>query len=96
MNNIYFSLSNQKSEEIKNSLLKDAIDSAKIKADIAAGAAGLKVIGVKSIIVGEAGSLPPVPVYSAKALDGEAASATPIISGQQEISASVSIVYLIG
>ena len=96
VNNIYFSLSNQKSEEIKNSLLKDAIDSAKIKADIAAIAAGLKVIGVKSIIVGEAGSSPPVPVYSAKALEGAAASPTPIISGQQEISASVSIVYLIG
>ena len=57
VNNIYFSLSNQKSEEMKNSLLKDAIDSAKIKADIAADAAGLKVIGVKSIIVGEAGLL---------------------------------------
>ena len=96
VNNIYFSLSNQKSEEMKNSLLKDAIDSAKIKADIAASAAGLKVIGVKSIIVGEAGSSPPVPVYSAKALDGAAASPTPIISGQQEISASVNIVYLIG
>ena len=96
VNNIYFSLSNQKSEEMKNSLLKDAIDSARIKADIAANAAGLKVIGVKSIIVGEAGSSPPVPVYSAKALDGAAASPTPIISGQQEISASVSIVYLIG
>ena len=56
----------------------------------------LKVIGVKSIIVVEAGSSPPVPVYSAKALDGVAASPTPIISGQQEISASVKIVYLIG
>jgi uncharacterized protein YggE len=96
VNNIYFSLSNKRLDDMKNSLLKDAIDSAKIKADIAASAAGLKVIGVKSIIVGEAGSSPPVPVYSAKALDGAAASPTPIISGQQEISASVSIVYLIG
>src|SRR4029077_11771300 len=43
VNNIYFSLSNQKSEEMKNSLLKDAIGSARIKADIAANAAGLKV-----------------------------------------------------
>ena len=34
VNNIYFTLSNQKSEEMKNSLLKDAIDSAKTKADI--------------------------------------------------------------
>ena len=96
VNNIYFTLSNQKSEEMKNSLLKNAIDSAKTKADIAASAAGLNVIGVKSIIVGEAGSSPPVPFYSAKALDGAGAISTPIISGQQEISASVSIVYLIG
>ncbi len=96
VNNIYFSMSNKKLEEIKNSLLKEAIDNAKTKADIAASAAGLKVIGVKSIIVGEAGSPPPPePVYSAKA-DGAATSATPIISGQQEISATVSIGYLIG
>jgi uncharacterized protein YggE len=96
VNNIYFSLSNQKSDDMKNSLLKDAIDNTKIKADIAASAAGLKVVGVKSITVEEPGSSPPVPVYSAKALDGAAASPTSIISGQQEISASVSIVYLIG
>ena len=36
VNNIYFSLSSQKSDMMKNSLLKDAIASAKIKADIAA------------------------------------------------------------
>ncbi len=97
VNNIYFSISNQKSDYMRNSLLKDAIDNAKIKADIAASAAGLKVVGVKSIIVEEAGSTPPpVPVYSAMARDGAEASPTPIISGQQEISASVSIVYLIG
>jgi uncharacterized protein len=72
------------------------VDNAKTKADIAASATGLKVIGVKSIIVGEAGSPPPVPVYSAKAFDGAAASPTPIISGQQEITATVSIIYLLG
>jgi len=96
VNNIYFTLSNQKSDMMKNSLLKDAIDNAKIKADIAASAAGLKVIGVKSITVGEAGSPPPVPIYSAKAFDGAAESPTPIISGKQENSVTVSIIYLIG
>ncbi len=96
VNNIYFTLSNQKSDMMKNSLLKDAIDNAKIKADIAASAAGLKVIGVKSITVGEAGSPPPVPIYSAKAFDGAAESPTPIISGKQEISVTVSIIYRIG
>ena len=54
VNNIYFSLSNKRLDDLKNSLLKDAIDNAKTKADIAARATGLKVIGVKSIIVGEA------------------------------------------
>ncbi|MDQ5870413.1 MAG: SIMPL domain-containing protein [Thermoproteota archaeon] len=97
VNNIYFSLSNQKSDDMKNSLLKDAIDNAKTKADIAATAAGLKVMGVKSIIVGEAGLSPPVPVYNTDAFKpGAGAISTPIISGQQEISATVSIVYLIG
>jgi uncharacterized protein len=96
VNNIYFSLSNQKSDMMKNSLLKVAIDNAKIKADIAANAAGLKVIGVKSITVGEAGSPPPVPIFNAKAFDGVAESPTPIISGKQETSATVNIIYLIG
>jgi uncharacterized protein len=95
VNSIYFSLSDNKLDEIKNSLLKDAIDNAKAKADIAASAAGLKVTGVKSISVGQPViAPPPIPVYSAEALDGGgAAPATPIISGQQEVSASVDIIY---
>jgi uncharacterized protein YggE len=97
VNNIYFSLSNKRLDDLKNSLLKDAIDNAKTKADIAARATGLKVIGVKSIIVGEAGLPPPIPVYNTEALKpGAGAISTPIISGQQEISTTVSIVYLIG
>ena len=34
--------------------------------------------------VGEAGSSPPVPIYSAKAFDGVAESPTPIISRKQK------------
>ena len=71
---------------MKNSA-KDAIDNEKTKADIAARATGLKVIGVKSIIVGEAGLPPPIPVYDTEALKpGAGAISTPIIPGQQEIS----------
>ncbi len=77
--------------------MKNAIDNAKAKADIAAGAAGLKVIGVKSIIVGRANSSPPVPLYRAQTFaDGATPSPTLILSGQQEVSTNVSIVYLIG
>ena len=97
VNNIYFSLSNKRLDDMKNSLLKVAIDNTKTKADIAANAIGLRVIGVKSIIVGEAGLPPPVTVYNTEALKpGGGATSTPIKSGQQEISATVSTVYLIG
>jgi uncharacterized protein len=76
-------------DDLKNSLLKDAIDNAKTKADI--------VAGVKSIIVGEVGLPPPIPVYNTEALEsGVGAISAPIIPGQQEISVTVSIVYLIG
>jgi uncharacterized protein len=98
VNSIYFSLSEGKMNKIKNSLLKDAIDNAKAKADIAASAAGLKVIGIKSISVGQPVIAPsPIPVYRAEALDGGGpAPSTPIISGQQEVSATVDVIYLMG
>lgn len=100
VNNIYFSVSDKKLDDIKNSLLKQAIDNAKKKADIAAIAAGLKVHGVKSMQVVETRLPPPIPIYQAQAFAEATAPAsapsTPIISGQQEVSASVNIIYLIG
>jgi uncharacterized protein len=47
ISSVYFSLSDEKSELIKNDLLKQAVANAKSKADIAASALGLKVIGGK-------------------------------------------------
>jgi len=98
VNNVYFSVSEKKLEGIKNLLLKDAINNAKTKADIAASAAGLKLKGVKSIQVGEAQLPPPVPVYNANEISpgaGTSPAPTPIISGQQEITENVDIIYLI-
>jgi uncharacterized protein YggE len=98
VNSIYFSLSEDRMNKIKNSLLTDAIDNANAKADIAASAAGLKVIGIKSIRVGQPVIAPsPIPVYRAEALDGGGpAPSTQIISGQQEVSATVDVIYLMG
>ena len=97
VNNVDFSVSNDRLEDSKNSLLKDAIGNAKTTADVAANAVGLKVISVRSIKVGEASSSPPVPVFRAQEFtDGAITSPTPILSGQQEVSATVNIIYLIG
>jgi uncharacterized protein len=61
ISSISFSLSDEKSELIKNDLLKQAVANAKNKADIAASALGLNVIGVKSIIIEGVDGIPPSP-----------------------------------
>ena len=61
ISSIYFSLSDTKSELIKNDLLKQAVANAKSKADIAASALGLNVIGVKSINIESTNGFPPSP-----------------------------------
>lgn len=91
-----FTLSDKKSEEVKNSLIKQAINDARTKANTAASALGLKIIGVKSINVNELEqNPPPAPQSFAKAAATPAASPTPIISGQQNISVNVGIGWLI-
>lgn len=95
VNDIYFMVSEEKLQNIKNMLLKEAVANAKTKADIVAAASGLNVDGIKSITVGEIG-LPPVPgpVY-AKSVTSDEASSTPILAGEQEVSTTVSIVYFL-
>ena len=98
VNNIYFSVSDKKLEGIKNELLKEAIDNAREKADIAASALGLKITGIKTVNIDQAtpfftGSLQ----YSAESskIDG-GLPAAPIIAGEQDISMTVSIIFLLG
>ena len=96
VNDVYFSISEEKLQNIKNMLLKEAVANAKTKADIVAATSGLNVVGIKSISVGEIG-LPPVPgpLYS-KSVSSDEASSTPILAGEQEVSTTVSIVYFLG
>jgi uncharacterized protein len=99
VNNVVFTLSDKKLEETKNLLIKEAISNARSKADIAASTLGLKVVGVKSASVNEFETSPPQPLLAAQpyaATDGAAKIATPIISGQEQVSINVSIVYLLG
>jgi uncharacterized protein YggE len=102
VSSIYFSLSDEKSEAVKNDLLKQAITNAKGKADIAASALELKVIGVKSINIEALGGFPPSPLQpffakeAAEAAAPTTGSPTPIIAGEQEVTSTVDIVFLIG
>lgn len=98
---IYFSLSDAKSEATKNDLLKQAVTSAKGKAKITASALGLNLTGVKSINIESINGFPPPEPLMARETVAEATaptagSPTPIIAGEQEVTASVHIVFLIG
>ena len=94
VNNIVFTVSDKKLEETKNVLIKEAISNARSKADIAAYALGLKVLGVKSASVNEFETSPPTPLLAAQPY--AAKTATPIISGQEQVSTNVNIVYFLG
>jgi uncharacterized protein len=98
VNNVAFTLSDKKLEKTKNLLINEAISNARSKADIAASSLGLKVVGVKSASVNEFETSPPQPIFAAQsyaATDGAAKTATPIISGQEQVSTNVSIVYFL-
>jgi uncharacterized protein len=102
VSSIYFSLSDARSEVIKNDLLKQAIANAESKADIATSALGLEVIGVKSISIETLGGFPPSPLQpffakeAAEAAAPTTGSPTPIIAGEQEVTSTVDIVFLFG
>jgi uncharacterized protein YggE len=103
VSSIYFSLSDERSETVKNDLLKQAVANAKSKADIAATALGLNVIGVISINIESVGGFPPSPpqpFLAQETADTAAAPAagppTPIIAGEQEVTSSADITFLIG
>ena len=100
VDSIYFSVSDNKLDEVKNNLLKDAINNAKYKADIAASILGLKVIGIRSINL-NGFETPPIPQpyladkFLAPAEEPSTVS-TPIITGEQEVITQVSIIFLLG
>jgi len=101
ISNIYFSLSDERSEFIKNDLLKLAVADAQNKANISASALGLNVIGVESVNIEGADNIPPYPPQPYFAEDAAGATSserdlpTPIIAGEQQVTSSVSIVFLI-
>lgn len=97
INSIGFTLSDKKLQEIKNGLIKQAINNARSKADIAASALGLKVLGIKSMYINEFEQppTPPQPFLQKQSLaTPTGANGTPIISGQQDVSVSVSTDWL--
>jgi uncharacterized protein YggE len=77
---VSFFISTERQEEIRDSLMEDAINSARGRADIAAGVLGMEVTGVQSVNTGESAAL---------------AASTQFQPGQQEVSTTVNITFYI-
>ena len=85
----YYFLSQERLLEIQEGLIEDAISNARHRADIAAGAVGTTITGVKSINLNDV-FFPP---FFARA---DELSSTQILPGQQEVTMTVNVVYFAG
>lgn len=83
----YFFLSQERQLEVQEGLIEDAIANARHRADIAAGAVGTEITGVKSINLNDV-FFPP---FYARA---DELSSTQILPGQQEVTMTVNVVYI--
>jgi uncharacterized protein YggE len=94
INSISFTLSDEKQQELRSQALTAAVAQARGDADVVARALGVSIIGVSSVNVGSSYVPYAVPeAYDYKAAVG--ASSTPIETDTIDVTASVSISYLI-
>lgn len=89
VNGAYFFVSTERQEEIRNGVIEEAIANARSRADKAAAAVDMQITGVKSINLNDVY----FPVLYRDFAAAEGAS-TPILPGQQEISQTVQVTFL--
>jgi hypothetical protein len=97
VDNVYFTLSPQKQMQVSDDLLSEAITNAQSKAEKALAPLNYQVIGVKHISLTDFVYPPPIPYY--KGFDyavAESAARTPVFSSDQDVSTTVSVVFIIG
>lgn len=95
VNGASFFVSEAKQQEIRDSLIKMAIDSARSRADKAASAVGMNVTGVQSINLNDV-YFPVVYKDFALSAAGAPAPTTPIVPGQQQVTMNVQVVFTMG
>jgi hypothetical protein len=93
VNGVFFFISTERQEEIRDGLIGDAIENARHRADVAATAVGMAVSGVKAINLNDVY----FPVFSTSfdaSLRAEAAQ-TQLLPGEQEVTMTVTVAYYI-
>jgi uncharacterized protein YggE len=88
---VYFFISQERQEQVRDSLIRQSIANARERAEIAADAVGMNVTGVQSIHLNDVY----FPVFS-RGFDAAVAESTPIMPGEQEITNTVNVVFTLG
>lgn len=98
VDSVYFTLSPQTSAKIKDDLLDKAVVNAKSKAEKALTPLDHKIIGVKAVSLSEFSIPHPQPMFKASyAMEDATRSApTPVFTSDQDVTTSVSVVFIIG
>lgn len=91
VNGAYFFVSQEKQQEVRDSLIGEAIANARSRADKAAEAVGMEITGVKSISLNDVY----FPVFY-RELAADGAGSTPILPGQQQVTMTVQAVFNMG
>ena len=94
---IDFQASGKRLDSLKKMLIEDVIANARQTVNIASSAVGLNITGIKSMMIDTGGFNPPQP-FSNTFLQRSVlleAPTTPIIPGEQEISVTAHIAYLL-
>lgn len=84
----YFFLSQERQQEVQDDLIGEAISNARHRADIAADAVDMQVSGVQAISLSDIY----FPIF-AKDVSLQAGGGTQILTGQQEVTMTVNVVY---
>ncbi len=94
---VYFTLTPQKQMQVSDDLLADAIRNAESKAEKALVPLNYQIIGVKHVSLSEFGYPPPMPYYKGGySMDMAESARAPVFSSDQDVSASASVVFIIG
>lgn len=96
IDSLSFTLSEEMLGEIRSGLAQDATDNARDKADALAAALDVEITGVKSASLFEFDSPPVMPLSASFATGAAESITTPIIPGEQTVTATVGVVYRIG
>jgi len=92
INGVTFTLSSGKKDELKMEAIKAAVEDARAKANIIAKTLGLKILSIESISLFSTEVPMPIPLYREQV----ATATIPILPSQGEITATVTLVYILG